>query len=136
MHLSNKLKRIIKKKPLNIRLFHLLLLGIGKGFYNLPKPDEGDLFYDIEGFPQEDGRGFEYLHGIYYKNGKNYEFKPFWAKDFIEQQSRRKRKGVGPLSRAVVKNSCAAAHKPTPRPPHRSPPPQITCRTAHEQRGA
>ena len=55
---------------------------IGKGFYNLPKPDEGDLFYDIESFPQEDGRGFEYLHGIYYKNGKNYEFKPFWAKDF------------------------------------------------------
>ena len=55
---------------------------VGKGFYHLPKPDEGDLFYDIEGFPQEDGRGFEYLHGIYYKNGKNHEFKPFWAKDF------------------------------------------------------
>ena len=55
---------------------------VGKGFYNLPKPDEGDLFYDIEGFPQEDGGGFEYLHGIYYKNVKNYEFKPFWAKDF------------------------------------------------------
>ena len=54
----------------------------GKGFYKLPEPDEGDLFFDIEGFPQEDGRGFEYLHGIYFKNKNDYEFKFFWAKDF------------------------------------------------------
>ena len=54
----------------------------GKGFYKLPHPDDGDLFFDIEGFPQEDGRGFEYLHGLYFKNEKNYEFKYFWAKDF------------------------------------------------------
>ena len=54
----------------------------GKGFYKLPKPDEGDLFFDIEGYPQEDGRGFEYLHGIYFKGKKGMEFKYFWAKDF------------------------------------------------------
>lgn len=54
----------------------------GKGFYKLPKSDEGDLFFDIEGYPQEDGRGFEYLHGIYFKGKKGMEFKYFWAKDF------------------------------------------------------
>ena len=54
----------------------------GKGFYKLPKPDDGDLFFDIEGYPQEDGRGFEYLHGIYFKGPKGMEFKYFWAKDF------------------------------------------------------
>jgi len=58
---------------------------IGKGFYNLPKPDGGDLFYDIESFPQDDGRGFEYLHGVYFKNNNNYEFKSFWAKDFKKE---------------------------------------------------
>ena len=57
----------------------------GKGFYKLPEPNEGDLFFDIEGYPQEDGRGFEYLHGIYYKNKKNFEFKYFWAKDFKKE---------------------------------------------------
>ena len=54
----------------------------GKGFYKLPKPDDGDLFFDIEGYPQEDGRGFEYLHGIYFKGPKGMELKYFWAKDF------------------------------------------------------
>ena len=54
----------------------------GKGFYKLPKPDDGDLFFDIEGYPQEDGRGFEYLHGVYFKGPKGMEFKYFWAKDF------------------------------------------------------
>ena len=55
---------------------------IGKGFYKLPEPDDGDLFFDIEGFPQEDGRGFEYLHGIYFKSKNDFEFKYFWAKNF------------------------------------------------------
>ena len=54
----------------------------GKGFYKLPKPNEGDLFFDIEGFPQAEGRGFEYLHGLYFKEKKEMKFKFFWAKDF------------------------------------------------------
>ena len=41
-----------------------------KGFYKMPIPNEGDLFYDIEGFPQAGKRNFEYLHGIYYNNGE------------------------------------------------------------------
>lgn len=48
----------------------------GKGFDLLPKPNRGDLFYDIEGDPHVDG-GLEYLHGLWF-DGK---FKAFWAHD-------------------------------------------------------
>ena len=61
----------------------------GKGFYKLPETNEGDLFFDIEGFPQEDGRGFEYLHGIYLQSKDGYDFKPFWAKDFKKEYEKK-----------------------------------------------
>ena len=48
----------------------------GKGFDLLPKPNRGDLFYDMEGDPHVDG-GLEYLHGLWF-DGK---FKAFWAHD-------------------------------------------------------
>ncbi|WP_421729447.1 TM0106 family RecB-like putative nuclease [Brevundimonas sp.] len=52
----------------------------GKGFGLLPEPDEGDLFYDIEGdpyFPE----GLEYLHGFWLKSDGQWMFKAFWAHD-------------------------------------------------------
>src|SRR3546814_13629550 len=36
----------------------------GKGFELLPRPQAGDLFYDIEGDPHYEG-GLEYLHGVW-----------------------------------------------------------------------
>ena len=42
-----------------------LVAGEHKGFYRLPQPDEGDLYFDMEGDPMQDG-GLEYLFGIYY----------------------------------------------------------------------
>ena len=56
---------------------------VGNGFYKLPKPDEGDIFFDIEGFPRMD-RPFEYLHGLYFKDKGKYKFKYFWANDFTK----------------------------------------------------
>ena len=53
----------------------------GKGFYKLPKPDEGDVFFDIEGFPRMD-RPFEYLHGLYYKEKGKLQFRELWAKNY------------------------------------------------------
>ena len=55
-----------------------------KGFYKMPEPNEGDIFYDIEGFPQADQRPFEYLHGVYFYNGKEFEFKDFTVKYFTK----------------------------------------------------
>ncbi|WP_343040217.1 TM0106 family RecB-like putative nuclease [Nitratireductor arenosus] len=48
----------------------------GKGFDLLPEPQNGDLFYDIEGDPHFEG-GLEYLHGVWFDG----EFRAFWAHD-------------------------------------------------------
>jgi len=46
----------------------------------LPRPVEGDLFFDMEGDPLiEDG--LEYLFGIYWEDKGIGAFKPFWAHD-------------------------------------------------------
>ena len=57
----------------------------GKGFDLLPRPNKGDLFYDIEGYPHysENGDpGLEYLHGIW--DGR--EFTAFWAHNHTEEK--------------------------------------------------
>lgn len=59
----------------------------GKGFDLLPKPDPGDLFYDIEGNPhyrEDGGEGLEYLHGIWFRN----QFKALWAHNHSEEHQR------------------------------------------------
>lgn len=50
----------------------------GKGFGLLPAPDEGDVFYDIEGDPYFPG-GLEYLHGVWFRENGEWEFRAFWA---------------------------------------------------------
>ncbi len=45
-----------------------------KGFELLPAPQQGDIFYDIEGDPYYEG-GLEYLHGIWFDG----QFRTFWA---------------------------------------------------------
>ena len=57
-----------------------------KGFYKMPKPNEGDIFYDIEGFPQAEQRPFEYLHGVYFFDGSKYNFKDFTVKSYTKQE--------------------------------------------------
>ncbi len=57
----------------------------GKGFDLLPRPDPGDLFYDIEGDPfyAEGGvDGLEYLHGVW----DGADFTALWAHDHAEER--------------------------------------------------
>jgi len=54
--------------------------AVVRGFARLPKPDEGDLFFDMEGNPMHEG-GLEYLFGIYYFDDKKPIFKAFWGHD-------------------------------------------------------
>jgi predicted RecB family nuclease len=57
----------------------------GKGFDLLPRPAEGDLFYDIEGDPHYEeaaADGLEYLHGIW--DGEN--FTAFWSHDRAQEK--------------------------------------------------
>ena len=60
--------------------FELRDVEPGKGFGILPEPDEGDIFYDIEGDPYYPG-GLEYLHGLWFREGGEWTFRAFWAHD-------------------------------------------------------
>lgn len=52
--------------------------GAIRGFARLPRPDTGDLFFDMEGNPLEEG-GLEYLFGLYFFQHGKPEFKAFWG---------------------------------------------------------
>ncbi len=57
------------------------------GLAQLPKPDPGDVFFDIEGYPFEPG-GLEYLFGVCIRDEgeKPFEFKDWWAHDRDEEK--------------------------------------------------
>lgn len=70
----------VRERETGQQIFELLPLDAGaiRGFSRLPKPDVGDLFFDMEGDPMEEG-GLEYLFGLYYFDGGKAMFKAFWA---------------------------------------------------------
>lgn len=55
------------------------------GFLRLPPPDEGDLYFDMEGDPMEEG-GLEYLFGISCLENGAIKFRPFWGHDRHEEK--------------------------------------------------
>lgn len=60
-----------------------------RGFYRLPEPSAGDIFFDMEGDPLEEG-GLEYLFGVWYRDdqaGAQFTFKPFWAHNRAEEKA-------------------------------------------------
>jgi predicted RecB family nuclease len=57
----------------------------GKGFARMPKPDKGDLFFDMEGDPLADG-GLEYLFGFAFTESGESRFKAFWAHTRAEEK--------------------------------------------------
>lgn len=67
-------------------LFELLpVIGDRRGFHRMPAPVEGDLFFDMEGNPLEEG-GLEYLFGLYINEGGQQTFKPFWAHTRVQEK--------------------------------------------------
>ncbi|MDP2109201.1 MAG: TM0106 family RecB-like putative nuclease [Thiobacillus sp.] len=48
------------------------------GLDRLPSPDEGDLFFDMEGDPLHEG-GLEYLFGVHIRENGAWVFRDFWA---------------------------------------------------------
>ncbi|HEX6138016.1 MAG TPA: TM0106 family RecB-like putative nuclease [Casimicrobiaceae bacterium] len=51
-----------------------------RGFYRLPEPDAGDVFFDMEGDPFEE-QGLEYLFGLRFVEDGKPRFEAFWAHD-------------------------------------------------------
>lgn len=56
-----------------------------RGFQRLPRHDPGDLFFDMEGDPLEEG-GLEYLFGVYFHEDGTSRFLPFWAHSRQEER--------------------------------------------------
>ncbi len=65
--------------------YELLPLREQRGFALLPQPDDGDLFFDMEGDPLYSAeRGLEYLFGVYLAKERRYV--GFWAKSRLEER--------------------------------------------------
>ena len=62
------------------RRVELLDASPGRGFDRLPKPDDGDMFFDMEGDPLFEG-GLEYLFGLIALDEGKDRFHEFWAHD-------------------------------------------------------
>jgi uncharacterized protein len=56
-----------------------------RGFARLPLPNPGDIFFDMEGNPLEEG-GLEYLFGNYIRNNDVPDFVTFWAHDRVQEK--------------------------------------------------
>ena len=68
-------------------LFELLAAedDLPRGFARMPPPDDGDVFFDMEGDPLiEDG--LEYLFGVLYRDGAAWKFKALWAHERDEER--------------------------------------------------
>lgn len=66
-------------------IFELLPAHLDMGFARMPIPATGDLYFDMEGNPLEDG-GLEYLFGLYFFDAGKAVFKPFWAHSRSEEK--------------------------------------------------
>jgi predicted RecB family nuclease len=59
----------------------------GLGFSQLPSPDAGDLFFDIESDPFAGDDGMEYLLGVSFSDGELWpRYRAFWALDRMEER--------------------------------------------------
>jgi uncharacterized protein len=66
-------------------VFEVLPERVGKGLARMPEAAVGDLFFDMEGNPMEEG-GLEYLFGLYFFESGGPVFKPFWAHSRSEER--------------------------------------------------
>lgn len=68
------------QRATGVRSYELLDASPGRGLARLPRPDPGDMFFDMEGDPLFDG-GLEYLFGFITAEGGEEAFHEFWAHD-------------------------------------------------------
>lgn len=76
--LSHQARLQVQSRDTGLPVYELLQLTDGRGFNRLPVPNQGDMFFDMEGDPLHEG-GLEYLFGCYYFDRGQPVFKTFWA---------------------------------------------------------
>ena len=59
--------------------------GVHEGLARIPAFDEGDIFFDMEGYPLEEG-GFEYMYGALFLEKDKWIYKEFTARDKSEER--------------------------------------------------
>jgi predicted RecB family nuclease len=61
----------------------------GRGFAMLPAPNNGDIFFDMEGDPLASAEGLEYLFGVYgrFDGAADPAFRPIWAHGPAEEKA-------------------------------------------------
>jgi uncharacterized protein len=69
------------KRDTNANYVETLPLILGKGFARLPRPDAGDIFFDMEGAQFFEGGSLEYLFGFITVDDGEPRFTVYWAHD-------------------------------------------------------
>lgn len=70
----------LQHRRTNTHTFELLPREPGRGFFRLPKPSAGDVFFDVEGDPFV-GDGLTYLFGVAWEEGGERHYRGWWAHD-------------------------------------------------------
>lgn len=83
LRLQARLQR--HKRDTGENIHESLQVESGRGFARLPRPDPGDLYFDMEGDPYEDG-GLEYLFGVGAIERGKFRFHDFWAHNRAEER--------------------------------------------------
>jgi predicted RecB family nuclease len=85
--LRGQAKLQVAARRTGIRSIERLPLDSGGrlGWYRLPAPNDGDMYFDMEGDPLQDG-GLEYLFGVGYQEAGEWRFRAFWAHDRAQER--------------------------------------------------
>ncbi len=71
----------------NTLLHELLAFEPGRGLDRLPEPDNGDVYFDIEGDPFYEDGGLEYVLGYAYKEEGNLVYNRIWSTNRNEERN-------------------------------------------------
>ncbi|MEK6780587.1 MAG: TM0106 family RecB-like putative nuclease [Bacteroidota bacterium] len=70
----------------NKLLHELLPIDAGRGLNRLPEPNEGDIYFDIEGDAFYENGGLEYVLGYAYMEKGNLVYKRLWSTNRVEER--------------------------------------------------
>lgn len=83
--LNHQARLQLQHRHTNTHTFDLLPREAGRGFFRLPKPSAGDVFFDVEGDPFV-GEGLTYLFGVAWEEGGEKKYRAWWAHSADEER--------------------------------------------------